>query len=142
MLGEILADFEDQGGLEFKMLLNDVQKEAQAMKQESMPLMKTKEESRDELEEIETLMDRLKQVKSRTERRRLLAQFNKKQAKQLQWGQKATFGTRNELVAYSDRFSQLLMAQEADQSLIWNPAVRGYVNKKLYEKALATPDPT
>ncbi len=55
------------------MLLNDVKKEAQAMRQDSLPPMKTKEQARDELEEIETLMDRLKTVKSRTEKRRLLA---------------------------------------------------------------------
>ena len=73
MLAEILADFEEQDGLEFKMLLNDVKKEAQAMRQEALPPLKTKEQSRDELEEIETLMDRLKTVKSRTEKRRLLA---------------------------------------------------------------------
>lgn len=55
------------------MLLNDVKKEAQAMRQDALPPMKTKEQARDELEEIETLMDRLKTVKSRTEKRRLLA---------------------------------------------------------------------
>ena len=73
--------------------------------------MKTKDEARDELEEIEKLMEKLRSIKSRSERRRVLAQFNKRQAA-MQWGQKATFGTRNEIIAYSDRYNNFIMQQE------------------------------
>lgn len=44
------------------------------MRGESLiPAEKTKDEARDELEEIEVLMDKMKDVGSRQERRRLLA---------------------------------------------------------------------
>ena len=141
MLAEVYSDFEENGGLEFKMLLNDVQKEVQQMRSEqgqtaAVIPTKTKEQARDELEEIEVLMEKLRDVKSRSERRRLLAQFNRKQAKAgIQWGQKATFVTRNELVAFQDRYSSFLMEQEQDEKLVWNPAVHGYVDKKLYQEA-------
>ena len=39
--------------------------------------VKTKDEARDEIEEVEQLMAKLKNVASRTERRRLMAQFNR-----------------------------------------------------------------
>ena len=54
-----------------------------------------------------------------------------------------TFGgnKKNELVAYG-QVSQLEIQQERDDKLIWNPAVRAYVDKKLYLKALETGDPT
>ena len=35
-----------------------------------------------------------------------------------------------------------LAAYEADDKLIWNPVLNGYVDKKLYFKALQTQDPT
>jgi len=75
------------------MFFNEVKMEAQKMRQNTLPPLKTKDEARDELEEIENLIERLKKVSSRVERRRLLAQFNRKQA--LTYGQKAAFGTRN-----------------------------------------------
>lgn len=34
------------------------------------------------------------------------------------------------------------MQQEADESLVWNPSVNGYVDKKMYEDAIQTKDPT
>ena len=34
------------------------------------------------------------------------------------------------------------MEQEQDESLIWNPQVNGYVNKKRYLEACETRDPT
>lgn len=34
------------------------------------------------------------------------------------------------------------MQQEQNDKLVWNPAVRGFVDKKLYEAALETGDPT
>ena len=48
------------------------------MRAESLPILKTKDEMRDELEEVEKLMEKMKKVGSRQERRRLLAQFNRK----------------------------------------------------------------
>ena len=56
------------------------------MRSEALPPQKTKEQARDELEEIEKLMEKMKSVKSRGEKRRLLAQFNRKQAQITQWG--------------------------------------------------------
>ena len=106
--------------------------------------VKTKDEARDEIEEVEQLMAKLKNVSSRTERRRLMAQFNRKQA--LQWGSKATFSTNaysGGVVAYnSNCMSALELIQEQDEKLIWNPAVKGYVDKINYLKALKTQDPT
>ena len=57
-------------------------------------------------------------------------------------GQKASFGTQNALISYQDQAGQLEVLQEQDESLIWNPAVHGFVNRNLYEKALETGDPT
>ena len=110
------------------------------MRAKQMPEMKTKEEVRDELDEIEKLMEKMKSVSSRSERRRLLAQYNRKQA--LQYGQKAAFGTTNALVMYDDQVNMLEIAQEVDDSLTWNPKVGGYVDRELYEEALKTKDPT
>lgn len=61
-----------------------------------IPEEKSKDEARNELEEIEILMEKLKGVASRQERRRLLAQFNKKQA--IMYQSRAQFGTRNQLM--------------------------------------------
>lgn len=41
-----------------------------------------------------------------------------------------------------DQISQLELIQEQDAKLIWNPAVKSYVDKKLYMDALETKDPT
>ena len=50
---------------------------------------KSKEEMANDLEEIEGLIEKLKNVKSRTEKRRLLAAYNSKQAQI--WGSKRSF---------------------------------------------------
>ena len=123
------------------MLLNDVRKEAQQIKALQQPVLKTKEELSDELDEIELLMDKLKKVSSRTERRRLLAKFNRKQA--MQMGSKAPFGTQNyALMNLDTELNKLEVIQEDDENLVWNPAVKGYVDKKLYLQAIETKDPT
>ena len=82
VLSDVYEDFEEHSGLEFKMLLNEVKKETQSNRARALPAMKTKDEVRDELDEIEKLMEKLKGVSTRAERRRLLAQFNRKQALQ------------------------------------------------------------
>lgn len=85
VLAELYEDFEDRDGLESKIFLNDVRQEVQTMRAKALPPMKTKDEARDELEEIENLMEKLKKTKTRQERRRMLAQFNRKQAS-MAWG--------------------------------------------------------
>ena len=73
MLAQTFEDFEENNGLEFKMFFNEVKKEAANMRQKALPPLKTKEEARDEIEEIEILIEKLKNVSSRVERRKLLA---------------------------------------------------------------------
>ena len=48
------------------------------MRSDALPPAKTKDQARDELEEIEQLMEKLKSIKTRSEKRRLLAQFNRR----------------------------------------------------------------
>ena len=54
MLAETFEDFEENDGLEFKMLFNEVKMESQR-RQETLPPIpvKTKDEARDEIEEVE-----------------------------------------------------------------------------------------
>ena len=74
MLAETFEDLEENDGLEFKMLFNEVKKESQKRQQVApLPPEKTKEEARDEIEQVEQLMDKLKKVSTRSERRRLMA---------------------------------------------------------------------
>lgn len=88
---------------------------------------KSKEEHANELEEIESLIVRLKKAKNRVEKRRLLAQFNSKQAQI--WGAQR-------------QFTSVVPFNQGDNDLVWNQKVHAFVDRQLYEDALATQDPT
>ena len=45
-------------------------------------------------------------------------------------------------MTYDDRLDVIHANQAMDEKLIWNPMVRGFVDKARYLKALETQDPT
>ena len=59
-----------------------------------------------------------------------MAQFNRRQAALQQWGSKASFSSHL-MVTYDSQIGSSGL-DEQDESLIWNPKVRAYVDKKLY----------
>ena len=69
----LLYDDLERGGLEFKILLNELAKKQASDNLVVVEKEKTKEERHNDLEEIENLMSSLKNVKTRVEKRRLLA---------------------------------------------------------------------
>lgn len=69
MLAEAFEDLQENDGVEFKMLFNEIKRESMRREEETklslVPAEKTKEDVRDEIEEVEKLMQKLKTVNSR-----------------------------------------------------------------------------
>ena len=76
------------------------------------------------------MIEQLKTVQNRKERRRLLAQYTSKQAK--------VWGTFVPYKGYMTVNETALAVYENDDKFIWNPALNGHVDKQLYLKALKT----
>ena len=91
---------------------------------------------KDDLDEIEDLIEQLKTIKNRKERRRLLAIYNNKQARV--WG---SFVPSKGYMTSINNNTTLAPYMNNDK-YIWNPILNAYVDKIIYEKALETQDPT
>lgn len=76
---DTFEDLEHSAGQEFAHLIEALNAEL-AAKQQQQEVLKSKQEMRDEMSEMEELIDKLKKAKKRSDRRRLRAQFNQRQA--------------------------------------------------------------
>ncbi len=76
----ILEDLKE-GSLEFNLLVSELE-EVMSKKYEVVEQQeeKSKDQLNNELDEIEALVEKIKSVKSRKEKRKLMAEYNQKQA--------------------------------------------------------------
>jgi hypothetical protein len=72
-------DLENEDGIEYKIMLNDIQMATEPPPKEEPNLKKSRDERDRDFDEIEDLMQKMESAKGRKEKRRLLAMYNAKQ---------------------------------------------------------------
>ncbi len=113
-------DFKTENGFEWKLFLSELKNlKAQQQLEKLDPIEEVseregKELMKNELDEIELLIEKLALTKNRKEKRRLLAIYNQRQAKIWGSGQQKSFGTLS--VYQNAEFDNPL-----DMDKIWSP---------------------
>lgn len=142
-LEDIFVDLQENNGIEWKIFLSELNSQKQLNSQTETRISEAsmdlttrdkKEAMKNELAEIEVLIDKISKSKNRREKRRLLAIYNQHQVKI--WG--SAPGQQNSTAKIAKYQTDELTLPSNQVEKVWSPYVNGYVDRRSFEDALKT----